>query len=148
MPVDTFEAKWNITEHFLREIAHGEAPKYTKLLRAASTWGKPDYHVYEFNISTIEHNKNLVKTIMAVCSIWRDCLSVKERRTEVTDKIDDAFHILENTRGVQGVYNLFYNDSMRENYIYIENGVDKTTILEYGSSNMAMEISIVKALVY
>lgn len=148
MSADTFETKWSITECFLRELAGGESPKYTNLLRAASTWGKADYHVYEFNISMIEHNRNLVKTIMAVCSIWGYCLSIKERRTEITDKIDDAFHILENTKGVQGVYDLFYNDNARANYIYIEDWVDKTTVLEYGSSNIAMEVSIVKALVY
>lgn len=147
LDTDVFLRKWNITYHLLDDMRRVEKPQYTRLIRAASTWGKPDYSVYEFNVTPIKHNKELVRLILAVAAIWGDYVNVRERRVDVTDAIVEAFEkSADGNRGI-AIFDKFLKDDKQEKYIYVHNGY-KEMINEYGSSNMAMEVYYIDVLVY
>ena len=148
MDSEIFSTKWAITYHLLKDLKLAEKPEYTRLIRAASTWGKPEYSVYEFNIGPIKHNAELIRLLLSISAIWGYHINIKERRADVTDAIDDAYKILVTQKNIVDAYDRFYKDDMYLKYIYIQNSYTKRTINEYGSSNMAMEVSVIDALIY
>lgn len=150
MKEEEFTRKWGVTRHFLKELIKAEKPEYTKLIRAASTWGEPEYNVYEFNIPpiNIKHNKELIKLLLAISAVWNLSLSLEERRVDVTDAIGNTFKALESQKDYKGIYDAFCKDDEHQSYIYIQN---KDTILyvdEHGPYNMNMKVLEIDVLIY
>lgn len=160
MKEEEFTRKWGVTRHFLKELIKAEKPEYTKLIRAASKWGIQRYHVYEFNISDIKHNKELIKLLLAISAVWNLSLSIEERRVDVTDAIEKAFEdpepeLLGFREDYKDIYTAFCEDkNKRQSYIYIQNNDEQpiSNIPKWDDlgiiSSMGMKVSEIDVLIY
>lgn len=144
---ERFEEKWKVTYFLLQELKNMAEPKYTKLLRASSDWmGESDYNVYEFNITPVEHNKEVVTMVMAISSIWGRDLEIKMRRAESTPAIEKAFKKL--SEQYPGVYPRFSIDDNLLEYLYLKDSGDRVKMASDGNYNMGMDVEVVEVLIY
>lgn len=150
MDYENFSKKWSITKYLLRDLKKVEKPQYTRLIKISSTWGTPEYNVFTANISPLKRNKELIKLILSITSIWGYKVDIKERRKNVTDAIKNAFQSLESQDIEEYIPKDFKANEidMDSQYIYIESPYNRRQIMQKGYSKMAIEILVIDVLVY